>query len=219
MKVKAYLFLNNNNTQEPLLTTINMKEEQSSSSSTHSTLSGMQEQAVNQAFEKLFGYPWGTQFSLKNDSSSSLSLQENLLCNIFGPETAARILLKNPTLQKKQVQVIRKPQYYKVPQRASTITQPVNATSTSSTTQPATKKGGVENLLQELSGPQTTTTVAKTHADWGQFKEQTGLGDKLEEQAESKAAFLKRQDFLQRVDHRKFELEKKDRERERVQRK
>jgi hypothetical protein len=63
-----------------------------------------------------------------------------------------------------------------------------------------------------------TTTVAKTSADWEQFKETTGLGEKLEEQAESSTSYLKKQDFLHRVDHRKFELEKQERERERAKR-
>jgi Bucentaur or craniofacial development len=62
------------------------------------------------------------------------------------------------------------------------------------------------------------STVQKTSNDWEQFKETTGLGDRLEEQAESSTAFLKRQDFLTRVDHRTFEIEKKDRDRERAKR-
>jgi hypothetical protein len=200
-------------------------EAQNSNASVHLTLSGMQEEAVNRAFENLFGYPWGTHFAFHHGDASnpkaSLSRQENLLCKIFGPETAAQILLKNPTLQTKEIKVVRKPQYYKIPKPStySALSQPASTASSKSQAANAPRKGGVQNLLQELSGPQTTTTVAKTHADWGQFKEQTGLGDKLEEQAESKAAYLKRQDFLERVDHRKFELEKKDRERERMQRK
>jgi hypothetical protein len=201
------------------------EEEPKSNAGARLALSGMQEEAVNRAFEKLFGYPWGTYFAFHHgetsDSKVSLSRQENLLCEIFGAETAAQILLKNPTLQKKEIKVVRKPQYYKTPKpsASSAVSQPAPTASSKSQAATAPRKGGVQNLLQELSGPQTTTTVAKTHADWGQFKEQTGLGDKLEEQAESKAAFLKRQDFLERVDHRKFELEKKDRERERMQRK
>ncbi|GAX13623.1 hypothetical protein FisN_14Lu375 [Fistulifera solaris] len=201
------------------------EKEQKRSAGAHLALSGIQEEAVNRAFEKLFGYPWGTHFALHHgetsDSKLSSSRQENILCEIFGPETAAQILLKNPTLQKKEIKVVRKPQYYKTskPSTSSTVPQPALSAAFKSQAVTAPRKGGVQNLLQELSGPQTITTVAKTHADWGQFKEQTGLGDKLEEQAESKAAFLKRQDFLGRVDHRKFELEKKDRERERMQRK
>lgn len=205
-----------------------MNEKEENRIAQHLALSGVQEEAVNHSFEKLFGYPWGTQFTFNNANNRDIidpfvSKQERILLQIFGPDTAAQILLKNPTLRKKQIQVIRKPQYYKVP-KPCTATQSHSTTessSSSSSLKPANvpKKGGVENLLQELSGVQTTTTVAKTHADWGHFKEQSGLADKLEEQVESKAAYLKRQDFLQRVDERKFELEKKERERDRIQRK
>ena len=81
-----------------------------------------------------------------------------------------------------------------------------------------TPAAAVDNLLQQLTGPNKVSTVAKTHSDWDQFKEQTGLTETLEEQADSKTAFLKKQDFLQRVDHRTFEKEKQDRDRERAKR-
>jgi len=80
------------------------------------------------------------------------------------------------------------------------------------------KSGGVDNLLQQLSGPDKVSTVAKTHTDWDQFKQRTGLGETLEEQADSKTAFLKKQDFLHRVDHRTFEKERAERDRERAKR-
>jgi hypothetical protein len=41
----------------------------------------------------------------------------------------------------------------------------------------------------------------------------------LEKKAQGKDAFLVKQDFLKRVDQRKFELERDERERERVKRK
>ena len=63
-----------------------------------------------------------------------------------------------------------------------------------------------------MTGPNKVSTVAKTSQDWDQFKTTTGLGESLEAQAESSTAYLKRQDFLQRVDHRTFEMEKQERE-------
>jgi hypothetical protein len=87
---------------------------------------------------------------------------------------------------------------------------------------PAAKKpssgGGVDVLLQQLNAPQKVSTVAKTSADWDQFKQATGLGATLEEQADSATSYLKKQDFLSRVDHRTFDLEKKDRDVQRAKR-
>lgn len=78
------------------------------------------------------------------------------------------------------------------------------------------KDDNVDALLEQLSGPSKLTTVAKTSMDWDHFKTTTGLGTSLEEQAESKTSYLKKQEFLQRVDHRTFDLEKVQRERNRL---
>lgn len=80
--------------------------------------------------------------------------------------------------------------------------------------------GGVDSLLQQLSNPNTKlSTVAKTSNDWEHFKSQhVGLGDKLEEHIESKDSYLKRQEFLSRVDNRQFDMEKNVRNKERAKR-
>jgi Bucentaur or craniofacial development len=80
--------------------------------------------------------------------------------------------------------------------------------------------GGMDQLLHEMSQSNKVTTTAKTAADWESFKATAGpgLGDKLEEYAESKGAYLKRQDFLTRVDQRQFEKEKAEREQTRAAR-
>jgi Bucentaur or craniofacial development len=81
--------------------------------------------------------------------------------------------------------------------------------------------GGMDQLLAEMSQSGKVTTTAKTAADWESFKATAlgpGLGDKLEEHAESKGAYLKRQDFLTRVDQRQFEKEKAEREQTRAAR-
>jgi hypothetical protein len=53
--------------------------------------------------------------------------------------------------------------------------------------------------------------------DWESFKDKTGIDEELRKKAEGKDAYLVKQEFLQRVDLRKFEQEKAQRERERVQ--
>ncbi|EEC47411.1 predicted protein [Phaeodactylum tricornutum CCAP 1055/1] len=144
-----------------------------------------------------------------------------------------------PTTHEKKVVVVRKtPRYKTKPDTPQLSKQPTIAVATNRDTNvaregqlpssqgppqlPATTKskgGGVDQLLQNLQNPNAkTTTIAKTSADWESFKDQTGLGTKLEEQAESKHAYLKRQDFLHRVDNRTFELEKQERDQERSKR-
>eukprot|EP00581_Thalassiosira_minuscula_P001242 CAMPEP_0183740116 /NCGR_PEP_ID=MMETSP0737-20130205/58785_1 /TAXON_ID=385413 /ORGANISM="Thalassiosira miniscula, Strain CCMP1093" /LENGTH=279 /DNA_ID=CAMNT_0025975101 /DNA_START=75 /DNA_END=914 /DNA_ORIENTATION=+ len=95
-----------------------------------------------------------------------------------------------------------------------------NSTTTNSTTTNSKEKG-VDNLLTELSRPEKLSTVAKTSADWDLFKSKntnTELKEKLEDAAKGKEAYLVKQDFLSRVDQRKFELERRDRDRERARR-
>jgi hypothetical protein len=85
----------------------------------------------------------------------------------------------------------------------------------------AAKAGGVDQLLNQIAaGDGGINVTTKTAADWETFKETAGGGlkDKLAEQANSKQAYLQRQDFLQRVDHRKFDLEKRERDQERAKR-
>ena len=79
--------------------------------------------------------------------------------------------------------------------------------------------GGVDDLLKKMNETGKVTTIAKTAHDWENFKTDTGLAASLEEHTESKGAFLKKKDFLDRVDYRKFEHERQERERDRAKRK
>ena len=54
--------------------------------------------------------------------------------------------------------------------------------------------------------------------DWEQFKDDSGLGETLEAAAQGNRAYLKKQDFLNRVDQRTFQLEKAERDKERAKR-
>ena len=82
---------------------------------------------------------------------------------------------------------------------------------------PVTSK--LDSVLSQIAGKKQLNTVEKTSNDWEGFKEQDKtLQDELERNAQSKNAYLVKQDFLNRVDHRKFELEKEERDRERSRR-
>lgn len=89
------------------------------------------------------------------------------------------------------------------------------------TTITESKAKGVDNLLTELSKPDKLSTISKTSADWDLFKAKNAdatLKEQLENQAKGNEAYLVKKDFLNRVDARKFELEKRERDMERTKR-
>ncbi|KAL3808317.1 hypothetical protein ACHAXA_004046 [Cyclostephanos tholiformis] len=85
----------------------------------------------------------------------------------------------------------------------------------------AGKRGGVDVLLAEMSKPEKLSAISKTSADWDLFKAKNvdvTLGEQLESKARGNEAYLVKKDFLTRVDQRRFELEKAERDRERSKR-
>lgn len=96
-----------------------------------------------------------------------------------------------------------------------------NAVTVSAATATAPKAKGLDNLLNEMSRPEKLSTISKTSTDWDLFKSKNAdeaLKEQLESRAEGNEAFLVKKDFLDRVDHRRFELEKQERDRERASR-
>jgi mannitol-specific phosphotransferase system IIBC component len=82
-----------------------------------------------------------------------------------------------------------------------------------------TSTSNLDSVLSQIAGKKQINTVEKSSNDWEGFKESDKtLQDELERNAQSKNAYLVKQDFLNRVDHRKFELEKEERDRERSRR-
>ena len=67
---------------------------------------------------------------------------------------------------------------------------------------------GLDTLRPDLDGPSKLSTVAKTSADWDQFKTSEGLEEDLTKQAQGKNAFVQKIEFLQCIDAQKFEVEK-----------
>ena len=77
----------------------------------------------------------------------------------------------------------------------------------------------IDTVLAQLSGPTKLSTTQKTSNDWEQFKStDKQLQEELERKAQSKDAYLVKQDFLNRVDQRKFNIEKEERDRARSKR-
>eukprot|EP01029_Cantina_marsupialis_P020732 TRINITY_DN487_c1_g1_i1.p1 TRINITY_DN487_c1_g1~~TRINITY_DN487_c1_g1_i1.p1 ORF type:complete len:236 (+),score=72.53 TRINITY_DN487_c1_g1_i1:130-837(+) len=79
--------------------------------------------------------------------------------------------------------------------------------------QPKDELGAV---LQTIKGTKAISTVTKTSMDWDHYKKEQGIEEELDEAI--KDGYLKKMDFLSRVEGRKFEAEKELRARERMRR-
>lgn len=101
---------------------------------------------------------------------------------------------------------------------APTAFEPVTETNTNNT-KANTNTSNLDSVLNQIAGKKQLNTVEKSNNDWEGFKEtDKTLQDELERQAQGKNAYLVKQDFLNRVDQRTFELEKEGRDRERSRR-
>eukprot|EP00978_Attheya_sp_CCMP212_P025841 scaffold83967_cov58-Attheya_sp.AAC.3 len=186
-----------------------------------------------------------TSTKTKKAGKKALRKKKKLLAQMFGKSGASKLLSTSkgvasaadestrnrgplPVMTRNVVTEVKKyaGQEIKV-QR--TVLEPVVGTSTSSkpsssdetphtNNNGANKKqgGGLDQLLNDISGPQKISTVMKTSTDWDQFKEKSGLDEDIEKKAQGKDAYLVKKDFLTRVDLRRFEQEKTDRDKKRA---
>ncbi|XP_069757614.1 craniofacial development protein 1 isoform X1 [Narcine bancroftii] len=71
------------------------------------------------------------------------------------------------------------------------------------------RQGGLSNVLGKIGGKkQKLSTLEKSKIDWEAFKETEGIGDELAIYNRGKEGYIERKAFLDRVDHRQFELER-----------
>lgn len=184
--------------------------------------------SVDNAFERLFGYSWGTTFALDEAKMNSTAKE---LVDIFGTTKAARILNVRGSVKRRRIETkeilnykdIELPEFTKSDAMQDTVfagqvikTKVSGAAASSKSTKQA---GNIDNVLDKLKGPNKMNTVEKTSNDWESFKEtDKQLQEDLEKRAQGKDAFLVKKDFLDRVDNRKFELEREERDRQRAKR-
>lgn len=97
----------------------------------------------------------------------------------------------------------------------------MSLTNASSTTQAAKPKkdeksmpNSVDKILEAIQDPKKITTVEKSSYDWDRFKKEKGLDETFEKRAQN--GYVSKKEFLNRVDWRKFESERKVREAERL---
>lgn len=71
------------------------------------------------------------------------------------------------------------------------------------------RPAGMSSLLNRI-GPkkQKMSTLEKSKLDWDAFKSEEGIADELAIHNRGKEGYVERKNFLERVDHRQFELEK-----------
>ncbi|XP_048461830.1 craniofacial development protein 1 isoform X6 [Rhincodon typus] len=71
------------------------------------------------------------------------------------------------------------------------------------------RQSGLGSILGKIGGKkQKLSTLEKSKIDWEAFKEKEGIGDELAIYNRGKEGYIERKAFLDRVDHRQFELER-----------
>ncbi|XP_014347750.1 craniofacial development protein 1 [Latimeria chalumnae] len=92
---------------------------------------------------------------------------------------------------------------------ASETAKPAGATLTVPAGPGAKRPGGLSNILGKIGGKkQKMSTLEKSKLDWESFKEQEGIGEELAIHNRGKDGYIERKAFLERVDHRQFEIER-----------
>ncbi|KAJ7312119.1 hypothetical protein JRQ81_006460 [Phrynocephalus forsythii] len=71
------------------------------------------------------------------------------------------------------------------------------------------RPSGLNSLLGKIGSKKPKmSTLEKSKLDWENFKEQEGISEELAVHNRGKQGYLERKAFLERVDHRQFELER-----------
>lgn len=71
----------------------------------------------------------------------------------------------------------------------------------------------LDKVLSLMDEPKKVSTMDKTSMDWDKFKEKEGIEDELKQY--TKDGYIEKQDFLQRLDQKRFEIEKAERDQKR----
>ncbi|KAK2162169.1 hypothetical protein LSH36_102g02063 [Paralvinella palmiformis] len=75
---------------------------------------------------------------------------------------------------------------------------------------PVLKKsgGGLGNVLGKIGKKLKISTLEKSKLDWNNFKKKEGISDELQIHNRGKDGYIERMSFLERTDHRQFEIER-----------
>ncbi|OWZ17811.1 hypothetical protein PHMEG_0008198 [Phytophthora megakarya] len=78
---------------------------------------------------------------------------------------------------------------------------------------PGKGKKGLDQVLESLDEPKKVSTMEKTSLDWDKFKQHEGIEEELTQY--TKDGYIEKQEFLQRLDLKRFEIEKAERDKQR----
>ena len=197
------------------------------------TLSITKQRAVDDAFKELFGKPYiskqkGTKIPPKSKKAMK---KKKILSEIFGGASiASKIIassedfIRSDAASRRRKSDLGTTEKVEVMEKISFAGQMMEIKRTVELkdgsnlqhTKNESKKTGIDAVLSQIKGPQKITTIDKTNVDWENFKDKTGMEEELRKKAEGKDAYLVKKDFLNRVDVRRFEQEKEDRNRKRA---
>jgi len=208
------------------------------STSSAPILSSTKQIAVDNAFQDLFGKPYvpKTKAQKKKPKSKKALKKKKILSDIFGGAGIASKLIassedfvKNDSKFRKRNGLLKqlekevKKEKIKFAGQMIEVERTVVVGSSKEHNLAgdiaaigAAKPVGIDAVLSQIKGPQKITTIDKTNIDWENFKDKTGLEEELKKKAEGKDAFLVKKDFLNRVDARRFEQEKDERNKKRA---
>ncbi|CAI5729504.1 unnamed protein product [Hyaloperonospora brassicae] len=86
--------------------------------------------------------------------------------------------------------------------------------SVSTTALPAKgEKKGLDRMFDALNEPKQVSTIEKSSFDWNKYKEKEGIEEELTQY--TKDGYIEKQEFLQRLDVRRFEIERAERDKQR----
>ncbi|XP_057693562.1 craniofacial development protein 1 isoform X2 [Corythoichthys intestinalis] len=87
---------------------------------------------------------------------------------------------------------------------------PTSSPPQSTCPEPSSKRpAGMSSLLSRIGGKkQKMSTLEKSKIDWDAFKYEEGIAEELAIHNRGKDGYVERKNFLERVDHRQFEMEK-----------
>lgn len=68
--------------------------------------------------------------------------------------------------------------------------------------------GGLGSVLNKINKKQKISVLDKSKLDWDSFKHKEGISEDLALHNRGKTSYIERQNFLNRTDHRQFEIEK-----------
>lgn len=187
------------------------------------------QQAVDDAFTELFGKPFvpKAREKKKRPKSKKSMKKKKILSEIFGGSGIASKVIANAALVAKSTVEsgrrkgpLKKAGKLEIKEKmkfaGQTIEVTRNVVSGNEDSEPKQKPAGIDAVLSKINGPQKITTIDKTSVDWSNFKDKSGLEEELKKKAEGKDAYLVKKDFLNRVDLRRFEQERDERNKKRA---